>query len=634
MHSFLQDLRHGARLLLRTPGFTVVAVLTLALGSGANTAVFTMVRSALFSMFGPVPEPSRVERIWASNLITGTPRMPMSMPDFESIRGQSRSFTGVAAWNTASWFLDFVHGPVRVTGARVSSDFFSVLDAKPALGRGFAADGSNERLTAIISDRLWRQYYASHPAVLSRSLDIDGLSYTIVGVMPQTFWYQARDIDVWIPLAEPAAGWNRVERAYMVFGRLQPGVTEKQAEAELAALAQRLAAEFPTSNHGWSFAPVSLWHEQMKRLGMTGIFLFAPVLFVLLIACANVGTMLLARASVRQGEIAVRAALGGSRARLVRQLLTESLLLSLGGAVAGFAVAVGAIRLLIAFEPEARAAGASSLFHVDFAMFAFALGVALLTCILFGLSPALAATKVDLNAALKEREGSAGASRTKQLSRERLIAWQVGLAVIFVVITAAFGRGISRIEKTAAHAGFESRNLITFDITPAIARFAKPEQLAAYYSDLQQRIESVPGVQATGASNFLPLLHRPGTMSVTLDPAPPTSDLKPFAVHASVTPGFFETARIPVRRGRTIGQQDTPKSLPVACVNETFARRYSPNQDVLGKHVRIGADGPWLTIVGVIADTLDDPILDTTSPHIFVPQAQSPMRTLVFTVRP
>ena len=632
MYSFLQDLRHGARLLLRTPGFTVVAVLTLALGIGANTAVFTMVRSALFSMFGPVPEPSRVERIWASNLTTDSPRMQMSMPDFESVRQQSRSFSSIAAWTTSSWLLDFGHGPVRINGARVSPDFFSVLQAQPAMGRGFAS-GSSNRLTAVISDRLWRQTYESDAAILSRTIDIEGLSYTIVGVMPDKFFYQSRDVDVWIPLSEPASGWNRAERGYMVFGRLQAGVTEKQAETELATIAQRLAGEFPTSNHGWSFVPVSLWHEQMKRLGMTGIFLFAPVLFVLLIACANVGTMLLARASVRQGEIAVRAALGGSRSRLVRQLLTESLLLSFGGAVAGFAAAAAAIRLVIAFEPAARAAEASTFFHVDWVMFVFALGVALLTCVLFGLSPALTATKVSLNSALKEREG-AGATRTKQLSRERLIGWQVGLAVIFVVIAAAFGRGINRIEKAAASAGFEPRNLITFDVTPSSTRFGKPEQLAAYYNDLLQRIEAVPGVQSAGASDYLPLLHRQGTTPVSLDPAPPSTDAKPFAVHASVTPGFFETARIPVRRGRAIGNQDTPKSLPVACVNETFARRYSSNQNVLGKHVRIGADGPWLTVVGVIADTLDDPILKTSSPYIFVAQSQAPMRTLAMTVRP
>ena len=632
MHSFVQDLRHGARLLLRTPGFTVIAILTLGLGIGANTAVFTMVRSTLFSMFGPVPEPSRVERIWASNLTTGSPRMPMSMPDFEGLRQQSRSFSGMAAWTTSSWLLDFGHGPVRISGARVSSDFFSVLQATPALGRGLRA--SNDRLTAVISDRLWRQTYASDPAILSRTLDIEGLSYTIVGVMPEKFWYQGRGIDVWIPLAEPATGWNRAERAYMVFGRLQTGVTEQQADAELAALAQRLAGQFPTSNHGWSFVPVSLWHEQWKRLGMTGIFLFAPVLFVLLIACANVGTMLLARASVRQGEIAVRAALGGSRARLVRQLLTESLLLSFGGAVTGFAVAIAAVHLLIAFLPTDSA---STFVHIDFAVFVFALGVALVTCVLFGLSPALAATNVNLNTALKERESSTGASRGKQLSRERLIAWQVGLAVIFVVISAAFGRGILRIQNAAASAGFDPHNLISFDITPSSARFAKPEQLATYYNDLQQRLEAVPGVQSVGASTFLPLVvlsHRPGTQTVTLDPAPPSSDSKPFAINAAVTPGFFETARIPLRRGRAIGQLDTPKSLPVACVNETFARRYSPNQDILGKHVRIGSDGPWLTIVGVIADTLDDPILNTSSPHVYVAESQSPDRTLGFVIRP
>jgi putative ABC transport system permease protein len=638
MNAFWQDLRYGARMLIKKPGFTFVAVLTLSLGIGANTAIFSVVHAALLRPL-PYEKPEQLVMIWESNLSRGLDRSQVSPVTYCDWREQKHLFDKIAGW----WYpqvnlTDTGSEPQRVRTVDVTDAFFDVLGVRPVIGRGFqpGEDRPGGERLAVIGHELWRNRYNSDPNILGKSVTLDGRSYSIIGVAPPGFNYP-NETEVWCPLGWEPLQHSRNARFFEVVARLKPGVTTQQAQAEMSALSNRIAQENPQSNKDWGAAVVSLRDQLVGDFRTALLVLFGAVGLVLLIACANVANLLLARAGTREKEVAIRLAIGATRGRLLRQLLTESILLALLGGALGLLIAAWGADVLLKLNPV-EIPRLDNL-TVNWQILGFTFGVALLTGLVFGLIPALQASKPDLNSALKEggRDSQSGGGRL----RGALVIAEIAIAVVLLVGAGLLIKSFLRLQ--SVDAGFNPANVLTFNLQLPASSYRDWRQVSELYSQLIARLKVVPGVESADAAGFLPLEGGWPTKFL-IQGQPPVRGEEPVAQHRPVSEGYFQTMGIPLLGGRQFDERDNPDAPGVMIVNEALARRYFPNEDPVGKRItttsrqygplgRVMPASLEMEVVGVVGDEKNSSLSKTAEPAIYFSHRQFAYRSMSVVVR-
>jgi putative ABC transport system permease protein len=636
----IQDLRYGIRLLFKQKGFTAVAVLTLALGIGANTAIFSVVNGVLLTSL-PYHEPERLVVLWGDVPARGEHRTQVSATDVSDWRKQNTVFEVVATFSNWSATLTGEGEPERITGMQVGDGYFSVLHGQPLLGRVFTADEQIEGkdFVLVLGYGLWVNRFGGARDVIGRKVYLSGRPYTIVGVMPEDFQplpsnLVEQSIQFYRPVAEGYDEDARSARHLRAIARLKQNVSLEQAQSEMSLITQRLADQHPKSNTGYGVRLVTLSEETVGDLRLALILLQLAVLAVLLIACANVGNLALARATARQKEIVIRAALGAARGRLVRQLLTESMLIAFLGGVLGLLVALWGTGLVTSLGREFIPS--LSRVEINLPVLAFTLSVSALAGILFGLAPAIQVTRVNLNERLKEGGRAAGGPTGQQKLRNGLIVAEVAMAVVLLVSAGLLIRSIIHLQE--ASPGFNTENLLTMNVWLPLAKYPNGPQWNAVYTQISQRIEALPGVQGVGLTSALPGRRDDfDRRSVQIETNPVPRGHEADADTYIVTPGYLRTMQIPLLKGRGLTAQDAAEGEPVALVSETFARRYWPNGDPLGKRIKFpGSEArpqPWRTIVGLVRDVKHYGVDKESTMQLYLPEAQYPVSWLTLVVR-
>lgn len=603
MESFIRDLRYGIRFLLANRGFSAVVILALAVGIGANAAIFSVVNSIILRPL-PYSDPDRVVMIWMDNRRMGIPEDIHSYPNYVDYRDQNGSFESVAAYSGISVNLVGAGEPERVIGAMATANLFEVLGVKPVLGRTFTTEEEQmgKHQVVVIGNGLWQRRFGANPDVIGQTVLLSDVSRTVIGVMPQGFKFPHQDAELWIPMAlnEQVRG-ARGSFSFFAIGRLKPGVRLEQAKADMGAIAERLQQQYPDVLEGYGVNLMPLHQQVVGNVKPALLALLGAVGFVLLIACANVANLLLARAAVREREIAIRLAIGASRRRIVRQLLTESLLLALAGGALGVLLAVWGLDLLVSMSP--RDIPRIDEIRIDRAVLGFTLGVSVLTALLFGLFPAWQSSRPDLNDSLKEggRDSRSGA-RGRRI-RSALVVAEIALSLVLLVGAGLMVRSFMRVQDL--NLGFKPDHLLTMNLQLSRSRY-QGRLSQAFFSELIQRVERLPGVESAGAITavFIPGLASSSNFSIEgRPPAPPSEQVE--APIDFVTPGYFRTMGIPLLSGRGFTEQDGPDQPQVVIINNTFARLFWPNEDPLGKRLKFGgpdSEAPWLTIVGIVGD--------------------------------
>jgi putative ABC transport system permease protein len=618
LEDLLQDLRYGARISIRKPGFTLIAVSTLALGIGANTAIFSVINALLLRSL-PFAKADQLVMIWETQPDV---RGPVgAYPDFLDWRAEAQSFQGMEAYSNKRYGKAELTGhseTIQAQGMLISHGLFSLLGLKPILGRDFLPEEDrpiNNRVV-ILSRALWRRGFSDDPGIIGKSIELDGASFTVVGVMGDQF---PLETDFWLPLSH-LSQIDLTDRKYhsvQAVGRLKPGVTIGQARREMETITERLRRLYPATNKNIGVELTPMRHHLAGNLRPIVLLVFAAVALILLIACANVSNLLLAQSAGRQREVAIRAAIGAGRGRLVRQLLVESLLLALLGGVAGLALAASGIPVLrsgLLGIVTGKIPGLETI-GVDWATLTFTFGVSLLTGVLFGALPAMQISRIDLNQTLKEGgKGSAGAGR-RGLSRALVMA-QVALAVIVLVGAGLLVRSMNKLLQVDP--GFRADHLLSLKIELPQSRYQKDEQVREFYQRLTSRIQALPGVEQVGVADRLPLAPSFRISRFVAEGQRPEPGKEPITQMRMVDHRFFEMMGIPRRGGRLFDEKDDIDDNKVI-INETMARSFFPNQDPVGKRVFMhwgSGDPPAFMIIGVVADIkdlgLDAPVEPTT----------------------
>ena len=640
MTSILQDLRYGVRVLWNAPGFTLVAILALALGTGANTAIFSVVNAVILRPL-PYESPNQLVRVGGENLRTGHRMGSFSPQDFYDWQMRNRVFESIAAYDGWSPALTGTGEPERLEAARVSASFFSILRAQPVLGRAFlpGEDQPGNNMVAVLSHALWQRRFGSDPAIINRQITLNGASYTVVGVMPASFETPRftnailAEPELWAPFAPNLKDWTRDGRAVdAAVARLKPGVTLEQAAGEMKRIAAELEQQYPKSNTGQSVSVASL-HESLVGKSRTALLvLLCAVGFVLLIACANVANLLLARAATRQKEIAIRTALGARRRRIVRQLLTESVLLAAVGGGLGLLLALWATDLLVARASDTipRLSGAG----VDAHVLVFTLIVSLLTGIAFGIAPALQASKPDLNEMLKEGGRTSALGGRGRRVRSLLVVAEVAVSLVLLIGAGLLLRSFLRLQEVKP--GFDPEHTLTLEMFLPGIKYPEDYQHIAFYEQVLKRTRELPGVEAAGVVSVLPAAENYDRIgfSVEGEPPPPPGE-GPDADRYMISSGYFQALAIPLQSGRQFDERDAADAQPVVIINETLARRYWSNPvDALGKRVRVGDEGrPWRTVVGIVGDVKQYGLDTPSTMQVYLPHQQSPSQQMTLVVR-
>jgi predicted permease len=603
MSSLVQDLRYGLRVLARSPGSSAIAIVALALGIGANTAIFSLVEAVLLEPL-PYRDPGRLVQVWEDASFVGFPKNTPAPANYVDWREQNQVFEDMAASREASFTLtggDAV--PEMVVGSRVTANLFPVLGVEPALGRTFTADEDRPDgpRVAVLSHRLWQRRFGGARDVIGRTVDVNGRPATIVGVMPRAFVYPEREHEVWMPMAfTPEARASRGSHYLQVVARLAPGATLDAARADMAAIAARLERDHPATNRQLGATVFPLSDEVLGERRDAVVLLVVAVGCVLLIACANVANLLLGRATARRREIAVRVALGAGRLRIVRQLLTESVLLSLAGGVLGLGVALWSFDLLATLVPRGASHGAAV--DLDARVLAFTAALSVLTGLVFGVAPALAVTRQDLGDELKGAAGH-GVGPAHRRLRGALVVSEIALAFLLLVGAGLMLQAFARVR--ALDPGFRPEGVLTARTTLPSPRYDDAARRHAFYDAVLARVEALPGVVSAGYTAYLPLTNRGGTNSFTIEGRPAPEGVVNDANYRVVTPGYLPTMGIPLRAGRGIEARDTAQAPRIVVVNEAFAAKYLPGEEPTGKRLRLGgprSEEPWLTIAGVVGD--------------------------------
>jgi len=642
MGTFGQDIKYGIRMLLKSPGLSIVATIALALGIGANTAIFSVVNAVLLKPL-PFPNSDALMRVYEKDQRRGLLRGAYSYPNFFDLREQNHVFEHVAAYHDGDFIMTGRGEPVRISGGVVTADLFSVLGTAPVLGRTFLPNEDKPTETGrvvVLSERLFASRFNSDASVLNKQITLDGKQYTVVGVMPHAFEFpiQNEPLDLWTTIADDAAGDSPVTAQrgahfLRVIARLKPGVTESQAQAEADTIAARLEQQYPDENTHKGIHVESALKALVGDIRPALLILLGAVACVLLIACANVANLLLARAMTRHKEMAVRSALGASRLRVVRQLLTESVLLSLAGGVLGLILAVWWSDLLIALGkkdiPRAIQIG------LDWRVLGFTLGVSVLTGLVFGLVPALHLSKTQLTESLKEGRG-AGAGARKNRVRGVLVVAELAIAVVLLVGAGLLIQSLWRLQHV--NPGLQPENILTFNLSLPDVRYPSEKQVR-FYRDLMVRMRSLPGVQSASAVMPLPLSGDRFSISFQIEGRPVAPKDEPSADLFIAETNYFRTMGIPIIKGRDFEDRDQHTSTPVIIITEQFARQYFPGEDPVGKRIHPGIstwdneDSTMREIIGVAGDVRNRALNTEPKPAYYMPQSQLPFTQLIAVVK-
>jgi len=635
MDNLLSDIRYAIRNLIKRPGFTLIAVVTLGLGIGANSAIFSAINALLLNPL-PIPNQDRVMAIWDKDPNHGYEHNEVAVANYIDWRAQNQSFEKLALYRWWNVNLTGIDTPERIQGFLVTSNFFDTLGIHPMMGRGFieGEDQPGAANVAIIAYSLWQRQFGGDPNIINKTITTNGIVRTVVGVLPPRFNFPKGGEVYGTLTLTPELVASRQNHSYYVLGRLKPGVTQQGAQADIDSITARLERQYPETNTGLGANVIPVLKDTVRMYDRALWVLMAAVGFVLLIACANVANLMLARASGRQKEIAVRVALGASRWRVVRQLLTESLIVAFIGGGVGVLIAFWGIDLLRGANPgeaEKFAAGWNQL-GINFPVLAFTIGLSLISGLLFGLLPAFQASNPNLNNSLKEggRTGGGGSHRL----RSSLVVFEIALSLILLVGAGLLVRSFLSLLKT--NPGFEPDHLMTMSLVVPGTKYKEDSQVVAFYRELVQRAQQVPGVKDAALVNFIPLGGSNSSdgflVEGTPEPAPGHEFLGRYRV---CTPDYFKTMGISVLNGRSFTDADRLGSLPVAIVNETMARTYWANGDAIGKRFRFYGPldkAPWMQIVGVINDVRHD--LNTPiTPEYYLPFAQDTWHGMVLVAR-
>ena len=596
-----RDIRYAARILKKSPGFTAAAILTLALSIGANTAIFSVVHAVLLRPL-PFRNPDRLAMVWEESSFMGFPQDTPAPANFVDWKDRNHVFEDMAALRGDLMNLTGDGPAEEVEAKKATANLFPLLGVRPLAGRTFLPEEDQEGAAnvVVLSQGLWVRRYSASAAMIGKRILMSGQSYTVVGVLPPGFDFPDR-VDVWIPLALSREDRRKRDSHFLeVVGRLRAGVTVGQARADMAAIARQLEREYPETNSRIGAAVIPI-HDQFVgdlRLGL--IVLLAAVGGVLLIACANLANLLLARATVRQREMAVRMALGAGRNRIVRQVLTESILLSLLGGAAGVLLASWTLGFLTKLIPLALTT--STTIRLNGPVLMFAAAVAACAGILFGLAPALQISMVTIAETLKQG-GRSGVSSSRRRVRSALVVAQVSVSVVLLIGTGLMLQTLWRLQ---VDPGFRPEHVLCLRTSLSGSRYEQLKDRVAFYERVLARVKVLPGVMSAGYTTFLPLTNRGGTSGFAIEGRPKvTAGARDDANHRVVTPDYLRAIGVPLIAGRFISEMDGPDAAPVALVNQTMARQYWPGEDPLGKHFKLGDDAsavPWITVVGVVGD--------------------------------
>ncbi|MFL6590973.1 MAG: ADOP family duplicated permease [Chthoniobacterales bacterium] len=637
IETFFQDLRYGFRSLRKKPGFTLTAIIALALGIGANTAIFSVINGVLLRSLD-YARPDRIVMIWERFAQNPEHQNVVSPANFLDWQKTSRSFEKMAAVWDLRQNITGSGDPIEVHAQFVSAGFFPTLGVRPFIGRWFTdeEDRPGGNLVAILSHKIWQERFGGDNAVLGQQVPISGRLLTIVGVMPPGFHFLNDEVQIWRPIAfDPAQDYRKTSGRFLkCVGRLAPGATLEQAQSELNVIASQLAQQYPSYNATWSVSLTPIREQIVGDVRHTLLVLLAAVAFVLLIACANVANLLLARAASRQRELALRAALGATRNRLLRQLLTESVLLALCGGMVGIALAYWGVELLKRFGPDniPRLHDIS----IDPRVLLFTFAISLLTGIAFGLVPALQASRADVNDALKE--GARGSTGGRGALRNLFVVAEVSLALVLLIGAGLMIRSFMRLHQVKT--GFESNRVLTMRVQLPGAKYKEDQQRLAFFKQAQERISSLPGVKVVGSINFLPLTGMASNTAFHVVGQPQAAPGQEPGTEVRVISGaYFGAMGIPLLKGRLFDEHDGPDSR-VTIINETMARKYFPNEDPIGKQLSIswappeeGKPQPIDEIIGVVGDTRETALDHDPNPAIYWPLDRESYQFMTFIIR-
>jgi predicted permease len=636
--SSMNDLRFAFRQLLKNPGFTAVAVLTLALGIGANTAIFSVVYGVLLKPL-PYRDPEQLIRVFETS--ASQPRFPMSAGDFQDYREQNSTLTGLALYTRQDLELTMDDEPELLSALRISSGFFDVLGVRPLLGREFGREDEapDNHHVVVLSHGLWQRRFHSDPTVIGQPIKLTGEAFTVVGVMPPGVQHVGGDyrsmphgetVDFWWPVTLRPND-NRGAHYLNAVGRLRSGMLPSQAAADFNVIASRLAREFPETNQSFRIAVQPLHEEIVGRSRTTLLVLFGAVLLVLLIACVNVANLLLARTSAREGEMAVRAAVGGGRWRLVSQLLTESLLLAAVSSATGVVLAKWVVSALSKFGPEQlprlQAIGLNG------PVLLFTIALTFLTGVLFGLAPALQAGKTNLNGLLKGGGRASAGGRHRRL-RDTLVAAEVALALLLLIGTGLLVRSFWALQQTAP--GFNPERVLTALVSLPYGRYGNRTNVAAFHQQLLERLAALPGVESAGLTSDLPWTGYDENNSFSIEGKTFPPDNGPEGRYHFVSSDYFRTVGVPLRAGRFFNADDRAGKRPVVLINQSLADRYWPLENAVGKRLTFSSEPKeqdWWTVVGVVGDVKDFPNSPAAVPAFYWPLTQAPTRQATLAVR-
>jgi putative ABC transport system permease protein len=628
-------------MLWKSPGFTLVTVLALALGIGANTAIFSVVNTVLLRPL-PYKTPEQLVWLWESSPLNDIPKEVASYPNFEDWRQQNQNFEAIAGFaNTTASLTSSDGEPERLPGAAVLGDFFTVLGVEPVLGRKFLAEENEEgkHRVIILGHGLWQRQFGGDARIVGQQISVNNAQYTVVGVMPPNFKHPnpeaRRAVELWVPLAV-TEGMRSSRRGdfLSVIGRLKPGVGVEQARAEMTTIAARLEQQYPASNTAWSVIVEPLHQRFTGDVRPALLMLLGAVGFLLLIACANVANLLLARSTTRLKEIAIRTALGAGRGRIVRQLLTESVVLSLLGGALGLLVAFWGIDALLALSPgnipRLESVG------IDRQVLLFTLGISLVTGIVFGLAPALTISNPNLNEMLKESGRSSTEGGRSHRLRNALAIGEIALSLILLVGAGLLIKSFLRLQDVKP--GFNPENLLAAELVLPTAKYAENQQVVNFYDQLLQQLAQQPGVQGAAATSTLPLSGGGDVIAFSVEGHTRSSTERvPDAEARIVSPDYFRTLQIPLRSGRLLDERDNADAPRAVVVSETLARKYFPGEDPVGKRITFGnpqsPDVQWFQVVGIVADVRQSGLDEEPYAQVYRSYKQSPRRGLTLIVR-
>ena len=637
----LQDIRYAFRMLLKRPGFTVIVVLTLALGIGANTTIFSAIDAVLLNPL-PYKNPERLLVVWETNKQLGPEmwdRNEAAIGNFLDWRSHNQIFDQLGALFDTDMNLTGAGEPQRIKSCVVTTNFFQVLGVQPMLGRSFLpeAETPGSPFTVIISHDLWERQFGSDPNIINKSLTLNAHQVAVIGVMPPAFELQfptSKHVDMWVPMVIDVADPDYHDRSnnflYTV-GRLKQGVSPEQAQAEMNLIASQLQQQYPETNADKGVRVVPLQKQLVGNVESYLYMLFAAVGFLLLIACTNVAGLLLSRVTARHKEVAIRIAVGASRWRLIRQLLTESLILSVLSGLFGLLLAYGGVKLLLALTPSDVPRLHEIGLHVP--VFLWTLTISIVTGVLFGLAPAIQASRPDLNQALKESSGRNPGGF--QGLRNLLVVSEVAVALLLLVGAGLMTKSFVRLQQVDP--GFEATNVVSMNIALPTSKYRGP-QINNFYDQLIERIKNLPGVKSVAGINPLPLSNSNVSYRFVVEGAPfvPLAD-RPYAGVRVVTPDYFQTMSIPNLKGRSFTEQDRENSPSVIIINEALASRYWPNQDPIGKRLGFLEEDSgkqvWREIVGVVGNVRHKALEIEVMPEAYFPYKQSPANFMSLVVR-